>query len=101
MDTSGIIWWAGLIAVSAVICFVSKRIKREIDENGIETEGVISRIVDEGGTDGIDYTYYVRYRTEDGEEIEGILLNPDSGLEEGGRVRLRYHPKHRENAKLI
>lgn len=101
MDTAGMILWAGLIAVSAAVCFMSVRIKKQINENGIETTGVISRIADEGGADGTDWRYYVRYRAQDGEEIEGILTNPDSGLEEGQQVRLRYHPKYRANARLI
>ena len=101
MDTAGMILWAGLIAVSAAVCFMSVRIKKQISENGIETTGVISRITDEGGTDTTDYQYYVRYRTRDGEEIEGILLNPDPDLEEGQQVVLRYHPKYTKNARIV
>ena len=101
MDTKSIIIWIVFIAVCAAICLVSHRIKKQIEENGIETDGVISRITDEGGTDEIDFRYYVRYRTQDGEETEGILSNPRSDLEEGQRVRIKYHPKYTSNARLV
>ena len=75
--------------------------KKQIEENGIETTGVISRITDEGGPDEISLRYYARYRTEDGAEVEGLLSNPRSDLSEGQQVRLKYHPKHKTNARLI
>ena len=75
--------------------------KKQIEENGIETTGVISRIEDAGGSDEIALQYFVRYRTEDGEEVEGLLSNPGSGLAEGQQVRVKYHPKRKTNARLI
>ena len=68
---------------------------------GIEAKGVISRIEDKGGPDEIDLQYYVRYRTEDGETIEGLLSNPTSDLQVGQPVDLKYHPKYKANARLI
>ena len=44
----GIIMWAVFIAVSAAIVLFSRKMKREIEVKGIETEAVVSRIVDEG-----------------------------------------------------
>ena len=41
------------------------------------------------------------YRTEDGEEVEGVLSNPWSNLEVGQKVRLKYYPKHKTSARLI
>ena len=101
MDAKGIIVWAVFIAMCAAIWLISRKMKKQIDENGIETTGVISRIEDEGGTEDITFNYYAKYRTEDGEEIEGIISNPTAGLEEGQCVRLKYHPKHKMNARLI
>lgn len=75
--------------------------KKQIEENGIETNGVISRITDEGGLDEINLQYYARYRTDTGEEVEGLLSNPRSNLEVGQQVRLKYHPKHKTNARLV
>jgi len=100
-DTKGILLWAGLLIICGIIFFLSRRMKKQIEENGIETNGVISRITDEGGPDEIDLRYYARYRTEDGEEVEGLLSNPRSDLEVGQQVRLKYHPKHTANARLM
>ncbi len=100
METKGILIWVGFLLICAIILFVTRRIKKQIEEGGIETTGVISRITDVG-TEDIDLRYYVRYRTEDGEEIEGLLSNPSSDLEVGQRVRLKYHPKLKQNARII
>ena len=101
MNSSGILLWAGLAVICAVIYFISRRMKKQIEENGIETTGVISRIEDVGGSDDIILHYYARYRTEDGEEVEGLLSNPASDLEAGQPVRLKYHPKYKTNARRI
>ena len=101
MDTKGIVLWIGFAVICAVVVFISRRMKKQIEENGIETTGVISRIEDMGASDESNLQYYARYRTEDGEEVEGILSNPRSDLAEGQQVRLKYHPKYRANARLI
>ncbi len=96
-----IVIWVGLLVLLAVFSIFSRRMKKQIEENGIETDGMISRISDAGGSDEIDLQYYVRYRTEDGNEVEGILSNPRSDLEVGQKVRIKYHPKHKTNARLV
>ena len=101
MDTKGILLWVGVAVICAVIYLVSQRMKKQIEEHGIETTGVISRIEDVGASDEIDLRYYARYRSEDGQEIEGVLSNPGSDLEVGQQVRLKYHPKFKANARLI
>ena len=101
MEPKDIALWAGFLVICAVIYLVSKRMKKQIEENGIETTGVISRITDTGDTTEISLCCYARYRTEDGEEVEGLLSNPSSDLAEGQQVRIRYHPKHKTNARLI
>ena len=101
MDSKGILLWVGFLVICAVIFLVSRRMKGQIEENGIETTGVISRITDMGDPEEIDLQYYARYRTKDGEEIEGLLSNPSSDLEVGRQVSLKYHPKHKTNARLI
>ena len=100
-DTKGILLWVGLLIICGIIFFLSQRMKKQIEENGIETNGVISRITDEGGPDEIDLRYYAHYRTEDGEEVEGLLSDPRSDLKFGQQVRLKYHPKHKTNARLV
>ena len=100
-DIKGILLWAGFAAICGIIFFLSRRMKKQIEENGIETTAVISRITDEGGPDEVDYHYYALYRTEDGEEVEGVLLNPSSDLAEGQQIRVKYHPKYKMNARVI
>ena len=97
----GIIAWMVFLAVIAAGILVSRRIKSEINENGIETDAIVSRSTDDGTPEDIDINVYVRYRTENGEEIEGILSNPRAGLEEGQQVRIKYHPKYKSNARLV
>ena len=103
MDTKAIALWGGFIVICAIIYLVSRRMKKQIEENGIETTGVVSRITQTGDIDAEDmnFQYYVRYRTEDGEEVEGILSNPRSDLAEGQQVRIKYHPKYKTNARLV
>lgn len=97
----GIIIWAVFLAVLAAGMLISSRIKKTIKENGIETDAVVSRIVDNGTDTEIDINIYVSYCTEDGKEVEGILSNPKSDLKEGQHVRIKYHPKYTANARLI
>ena len=88
MDTKGILLWGGLILIFAIGFFLSRRMKKQIEENGIEVDAVISRITDEGAQDEIDRHYYARYRTADGEEIEAaypgmiteMISHPGVGL---------------------
>ena len=101
MDIKAILLWAGFLVVCAAIWLISNRMKKQIKENGIETTGVVSRITDTGDTTEVSLCYYVRYRTEDGEEVEGVLSNPTSDLTEGQQVRIKYHPEHKTNARLI
>ena len=97
----GIIMWVIFLAVIAVGILVSRRIKTGINENGIETDAVVSRITDDGTPEDIDINVYVRYCTENGKEIEGVLSNPRADLEEGQPVRIKYHPKYKNNARLV
>jgi len=101
METKGILLWAGLLIVCAVILFFSRRIKKQIEENGIETVGVISRIEDDSDMESTTYYYYVRFLMEDGKEMEALLSNPRPGLREGQQVNIKYHPKYKNNARLV
>ena len=97
----GIIMWSVLLAVIAAGMLISRRIKNEIKDNGIETDAVVSRIVDDGTQTDIDINVYVSFITEDGSEIEAVISNPRTDLEEGQRVRIKYHPKYKTNARLV
>lgn len=97
----GLIMWIVFAAVFVVGLLVSRMIKNGTEKNGIEADAIISRIVDDGSPTDIDINVYVRYRTANGEEAEAILSNPRSDLEEGQRVRIKYHPKMKGNARLV
>ena len=101
MDTKDILLWAGFLAIGVIIVLVSHRMKKQIEANGIETTGVISRIENESGSDDTTLHYYARYRTAEGKEIEGVLSNPRDDLKIGQEVRLKYHPKFKTNARLV
>ena len=57
-DTKGILLWVGLFIICGIIFFLSRRMKKQIEENGIETNGVIFLITDECGPDEIDIRYF-------------------------------------------
>ena len=97
----GILLWVGFLALFAIGFILSKVIKKQTDEEGIETTGVISRITDEGNAEEIDIHVYARYETNDGKEVEGILMNAPSDLRPGQKVLIKYHPALKANAKLI
>jgi hypothetical protein len=100
MDLKGILLWGGLAIICGAIWFFSRRIKKEIEENGILVPGVISRIVESADPEDPDEDCYVRYQTREGEEIEGLLSNPAAGLEVGQKVWIKYHPKLKQNCRL-
>ncbi|MBR0281533.1 MAG: DUF3592 domain-containing protein [Oscillibacter sp.] len=102
-NIKGIIIWAVFLAVCAAIVIFGRRIRKQIDENGIEASGAVSRVDEsyDSDTGAVTFNIYARYRTEDGDEIEGLLLNAPSNLQPGERVRVKYHPKLRTNAKLL
>ena len=56
----GIIMWIVFLTVIAGIILVNRRIKSGIDENGIETDAVVSRITDDGTPEDIEINVYVR-----------------------------------------
>jgi urease gamma subunit len=97
----GIIMWAAFLILIVAGMLVSRKMKKGINENGIETDAVISRISEDMSQDLSDFIVYAKYRTEDGEEVEGVISNPRTDLEEGQQVRIKYHPKYKTNARLV
>ncbi|MBR3569377.1 MAG: hypothetical protein IKN96_01045 [Oscillibacter sp.] len=102
-NLKGILIWAVFLAVCAAIVFFSRRIRKQIDENGVEADGVVSRVSEsfDSDTGAAEISVYARYRTEDSKEVEGLLLNAPATLAEGQRVRVKYHPKLPMNAKVL
>lgn len=100
MELKGILLWCVFLILCGTIVFFSRRIKKEIEENGILVSGVISRIEESADPEDFDENYYVRYMTQEGEEIEGLLSNPTPDLETGQKVWIKYHPKLKKNCRL-
>lgn len=92
-----------------VVIIIRNKKNGEINQNGIETDAVVSRIrenvtTDEHGT-SVTYTFYVTYRTMNGQTVEARLGSGksvdfkigkkawDYDLEEGTKVRIKYLPE--------
>ncbi len=89
-----------LIAAAIVLIGVIYSLIRNnaIKKNGTETEAVVSRITDdttvnEDGTTDTRYTYFVRFRTPEGKELEVQLGGATNRLKVGDPVRIKYRPE--------
>ena len=95
--------------IAAGVIMTTKR-NNEIKQNGIETDATVSRVsvsesVDTDGCVSTTYTYYVTYRTMDGQTVEAKLGSGksvdtnilgkswDNDLGEGVSVRIQYLPE--------
>lgn len=97
MGTMLLVWAAALIFISMFAVSLSKLLKRahRIDGDGIETDGVISRIEEDLTTadGGIGSTYtYVSYVDETGTRREGALSIGGGPYEVGQGIRIKYIP---------
>lgn len=86
-----------IIVVIAGFIYNYKRSKA-INERGIETDAVLSRIKeieneDSDGNKTFDNEYYVRYVNEAGETIEAKLGNPPRFITEGTQLKVKYLPE--------
>lgn len=98
----GIIIWTAFLIVFVGGWLMSRKMKNDIEEKGIETVAEISRISEDMSEDQTGFTIvYVRFNTQDGEEVEASISNPRSDLEVGQQVRIKYHPKFKNNARLV
>ena len=110
---AGTLMYGVFAAVAAAIIvgiIVTAKRNNAIKTAGIETEAVVSRVVEEEMTDedghrtGTTYTNYVTYRTMSGETVEAKLASGksldthigkawDSDLKEGSTVLIKYLPE--------
>ena len=68
-----------------------------IKKNGIEANAVVSRIKEQESTDSDGFTdttyiYFVKFRTQDGQDIEARLSNPSGTIKIGDELRIKYLP---------
>ncbi len=82
-----------LVVLVAAIVFVFYKI-HYTKKNGVETVGMITRIVDESVGEDVSYGYYVRYILK-GQDVEAKLSNPGfgKGLEVGAQIKIKYLPE--------
>lgn len=101
----------GAVLVLVIVGFVIFTAKRngEINQKGIETSAVVTRVkevesTDSDGTISVSYVYYVTYQMQDGQSVEAKLASGksfdvrigrawDDDLHEGVRVRIKYLPE--------
>ena len=101
---------AVIVVVMVVGMMITKKRNSEIKMNGIEADAVVTRVEENVSTDadgsisGINRTYFVTYRTLNGETVEAELASGksldihigkadwDRDLHEGSRVRIKYLP---------
>ncbi|MBR0313130.1 MAG: DUF3592 domain-containing protein [Oscillospiraceae bacterium] len=86
-----------VIAVAVGAFFTIKR-NRAIQQNGIEADAVVSRVVEhenqnDDGSHDVSYTYYVKYQTQDGQSVEAKLGNEPARIYEGMALRIKYLPE--------
>ncbi len=95
-----------IIAVLVIAGFVfSYRRSRAINERGIETDAVVSRIkeieTENDGQRDVRYEYYVKYKNEAGEIVEAKLGNPPRFIMEGSELRVKYLPEKPKYALAV
>ena len=88
----------GVVVVGIVggIIFTMMR-TNAIKKNGIEANAVVSRIKEQESTDSDGFTdttyiYFVKFRTQDGQDIEARLSNPSGTIKIGDELRIKYLP---------
>ena len=96
----------GIIATVVIVVAFNIIKVITIRRKGIETEGVISRIeeqsaVDSNGSLDVTYTYFVVFRTQNGQEVEADLNHAPGCTRVGDRVRIKYLPEKPKHAVLI
>ena len=73
-----LIIFGAFVLLFAFVILRNKRINGDIDQNGIETDAVVSRVTetvssDSDGMVSISHTYYVTYRAMNGQTVEAQL----------------------------
>lgn len=93
------------IIVIGIIIWAVIGVKRDgdISKKGIVADAIVSRVEDDEsviddkesedfGKIEHSYTYFVKYRLQDGSEIETRLRNAPVSLNQGDSIRIKYLP---------
>ena len=89
---------AVIVIIAAVGFAFNYKRSKAINEKGIETDAVVSRIKEieseeSDGSRSVNYEYFVKYQNEAGETVEAKLGNPPRFLMEGTQMRVKYLPE--------
>ena len=94
-----------VIVVVAVVRVVLTLMKaNRIDKEGIETDAVVTRVVEDFDPDNAvtSYSTYVEYRDENGELRESYMaLTMDAEHEVGDKLRIKYVPGVRDLVRAV
>ena len=100
------VWIFGLIAVSVFVFQAVRILKKakKIDNEGIETDAVVTRIEESYDPDNLSssYTTYVEYTDQSGDRIESPLSlasRPEYSI--GEVIRIRYIPGEYELVREV
>lgn len=101
--------YAAIFAAVVVVIFVFRAARvlnkaKKIDREGVETDAVISRIVENWNPDtaSSSYTTYAEYRDESGELRESpMALSSNLTYAKGEKLRIRYIPGDHELVRAV
>ena len=103
MDPVTIVVIVVIAVIVAAIVVASVMSNNKIKKNGIAAEAKVSHVRiernntihdDTGMVDTeVNETYYVKFKTKDGEEVEALLANPGFGVKEGDTLKIKYLPE--------
>ena len=91
----------GLFLFKAVTALMKAR---KIDEEGQETDAVVSRIEENWDPDGASSTYttYVKYHDENGAVRESpVSMSATVEYQEGEQIRIRFIPGHYDLVRAV
>lgn len=96
---------AAVVLVAVGVFFVVKRYTA-IKKNGVEVDAVVSRIKEvetrnDDGSFDTTYTYYVKFKTQDGQEVEARLGSAPRFTRQGDVLRVKYLPEKPKYAILV
>ncbi len=99
-------WILGVLVVGIFLIQAARVLKRmkEIERDGVETDGVVSRIDETYDPDTQDssYTVYVRYTDNKGQVRESpAALSDAPGYSQGDTVKIRYKPGAYDVVKIV
>lgn len=97
-----IILTAIFLAIVIPLIIVTLKREKEIYENGLEADGVVSRVESRMARirNGLEYFPYIRYVGDDGQEHEG-LLNVSVQFKIGRKMRIKYLPGRYDEVRFI